>query len=111
MDADCGDLAHGGEDGVGELGSAGGTADVAGKRLAFGVDGFERLLNLVCRGLFVEVVQHQDGGLQQGGRVGEVLAGNVGRGAVDGLEDGAFDARGSLRAQGRGRRQRPRKDR
>src|ERR1035438_1810006 len=38
------------------------------------------------------MTQHKHGGLQQGGGVGDVLAGDVGGGAVDGFEDGAFDA-------------------
>ena len=38
------------------------------------------------------VLQHHDGRQEQGSGVGEALAGNVGGGAVDGLEDGALVA-------------------
>lgn len=43
-------------------------------------------------GLVVEthVLQHHDGGKEQGGGVGKTLAGDVGSGTVDGLEDGAL---------------------
>ena len=47
---------------------------------------------LDATGVVVEthVLQHHDGGQEQSGRVGKTLAGNVGGGAVDGLEDGAL---------------------
>src|SRR6185437_3400298 len=41
---------------------------------------------------FVDVAQHENGGLQQGRGVSDVFAGNVGGGAVDGLEDGGVGA-------------------
>src|SRR4051812_28052241 len=85
-------LSHGSEDGVGELGGAAGAADIAGKALALGVDGFESFLYFVGRGFFVEMAQHQNGGLEQGCRIGYVLAGDVGGGAVHGFEDGAVVA-------------------
>ena len=38
------------------------------------------------------MAEHEHGGLQQRGGVGDVFAGDVGGGAVDGFEDGALDA-------------------
>ena len=82
-------LRHGCQHGVGELGGSGRAAYVAGAGLALGIKRFEGLLHPVGRGLFVEVAQHEDGGLQEDRGVGHMLAGNVGGGA---LEDGALEA-------------------
>src|SRR5579875_472961 len=74
-----------GDDGLTEGLRAGAAAYIAGEGLAFGVDLLEGGLDLSGRCRFIQVVQHQDGGLEQGGGVGFVLAGDVRGGAVDGF--------------------------
>jgi len=61
----------------------------AGDGFALGVDGFKSCLHLVSRGHSSDDGA-SDGRLQQGGGIGDVFAGDVGRRAVDGFEDGAL---------------------
>lgn len=65
-------------------------AKIAGKVLALGEGVEDGLLDAV--GVLVErhVPQHHDGRKKESGGVSEALAGNVGGGTVDGLEDGAL---------------------
>lgn len=65
-------------------------AEITGESLALGEGVKDGLLDAV--GVLVEahVTKHHDGREQEGGGVGEALAGNVGGGTVDGLEDGAL---------------------
>src|SRR6266568_167901 len=86
----CRDLSHRRQNGVGKLCRSCATADIAGEGFALGVDGFESFLNLDGGSFLVEVVQHEDGRLHQGGGVGYVLAGDVGGRSVNGFEDGAL---------------------
>lgn len=67
-------------------------AKVTGERLALGKGGEGGLLDPVGVLGQVHVPQHHHGAEEEGGGVGEALAGNVGGGAVDGLEDGALVA-------------------
>lgn len=78
------------DDGVGVLGSLGLAAEIAGQSLALGHGVEDGLLDE--SGLVGEthVTQHHDGAEEESGGVGQALAGNVGGGAVDGLEDGAL---------------------
>lgn len=78
------------DDGLGVLVGLGLAAKVAGQGLALGEgikDG-----GLDAGGVLGEthVSQHHDGAEEEGGGVGQALAGNVGGGTVDGLEDGAL---------------------
>lgn len=81
-----------GDDGGGVLVGLGLAAQVAGQGLALGEGGEGGLLDAVGVVAEAHVTQHHHGGEQQGGGVGEALAGDVGGGAVDGLEDGALVA-------------------
>ena len=62
-------------------------ADVGCEVLAFGVDGFDGLLETAGGGMLADVVKHHDGAEHEGGGVGESFAGYVWGGAVDALED------------------------
>lgn len=57
--------------------------------LALGQDLEDGLLNVAGLGGEAHVSQHHDGAEKKRGGVGELLAGNVGGGTVDSLEDGA----------------------
>merc|ERR1712230_358969 len=80
------------DDSVGVLVSLGLATQVARDGLALGQGLEDGALDLV--GVLVEthVLQHHDGREEQGSWVGQALAGDVGRGAVHGLEDGALVA-------------------
>lgn len=80
------------DDGAGVLVRLGLTAEVAREGLALG-EGIEDG-RLDAGGVLVQahVSEHHDGAEEEGGGVGEALAGNVRGGAVDGLEDGALIA-------------------
>jgi hypothetical protein len=58
--------------------------------LALGKNVKDGLLDSVGLGVETHVLQHHDGGEEESGGVGKALAGNVGSGTVDGLEDGAL---------------------
>ena len=49
---------------VGKLAGTGRPTNVAGQRLALGVNGLQRLLQPVGGGHFVQMAKHEDGGLQ-----------------------------------------------
>ena len=69
-------------DGLGELGALGVAAQVTGADA--GADGVEAgALDAVGMLHQVQVAQHHNGGQQQGGGVGQILAGNVRGGTVD----------------------------
>lgn len=76
--------------GTGVLVSLGLAAQVTSQGLALGKSVEDGLLN--ASGVLVEahVSQHHDGAEQQGSGVGKSLAGNIGSGTVDSLEDGAL---------------------
>lgn len=80
------------DDGGSVLVGLGLATQVAGEGLALGKGVEDGLLDSV--GVLVEahVPQHHDGAEEQRSGVGEALAGNVGGGAVDSLEDGALVA-------------------
>src|SRR5579875_2656795 len=65
---------EGGDDRFAEGLGAGVTADVAGEGPAFGVDLLECGLDLLGSRGFVDVVEHEDGGLKEGSGIGLVLA-------------------------------------
>lgn len=65
-------------------------AEITSQGLALGEGVEDGLLDLVGLGVESHVAQHHDGAEEEGGRVGEGLAGNVGSGTVDSLEDGAL---------------------
>lgn len=67
-------------------------AEIAGEGLALGEGVEGGLLDPVGVLVQVHVPQHHQGAEEQGGGVGQGLAGNVGGRAVDGLEDGALVA-------------------
>ena len=48
---------------LGKLTRAGGAADIAGQRFARGVDGLDRVLDVVGERVLVQVAEHQDGRL------------------------------------------------
>lgn len=77
-------------DGTSILVGLGLAAEITGQGLALGQSVKDGLFNLVGVVVEAHVAQHHDGAEQQGGGVGEALAGNVGGGTVDGLEDGAL---------------------
>src|SRR3984957_14570969 len=79
-------------DGVGEIGGAGFAADVAGGVFGFGVDLVYGLLDAEGGAAFAQVLEHHDGTEEQGSGISEAFAGDVGCGAVDGLEHGAVVA-------------------
>ena len=69
-------------DGLGELGALGVAAQVTGADA--GADGVEAgALDAVGMLHQVQVAQHHNGGQQQGGGVGQILAGDVRGGTVD----------------------------
>src|ERR1044072_4740847 len=76
-------------DGLRELVCAGGAADIARAHLPVGVDLEHGLLYPFGGVALAEVAEHEDAGLEQRGRVGDTLTGDVWGGAVDGLEDRA----------------------
>lgn len=78
------------DDGVGVLGSLGLAAKITSEGLALGEGVEDGLLD--TGGLLGEthVAQHHDGAKKESGRVGKTLAGNIGGGTVDSLEDGAL---------------------
>src|SRR5690242_16254244 len=80
------------DDGVSEFGGAGLAADVAGKFFAMAVDALEGVTDLVGGFVLAEVAQHEQAGADDGSGVGDVLAGDVGRGPVDGFKNGAVVA-------------------
>jgi hypothetical protein len=63
---------------------------VTGKGLALSQGVENGLLDATSVVVKTHVLQHHDGGQKQSGGVSETLAGNVGGGTVDGLEDGAL---------------------
>ena len=87
-----GDWRERADDGVGEFVGAGFAADVAGGVLGFGVDLVEGVLDAERGAAFAEVLEHHDGAEQQGSGIGHAFAGDVGCGAVDGLEHRAVVA-------------------
>ena len=78
------DVAH---YGFGELGGSGVAADVAGDMYALCVHAGDGAFETLGGIAFADVSQHQHGGLHQRCRIGQALAGDIGRGAVDGLKD------------------------
>src|SRR5271165_6041117 len=76
--------------GVGEFAGAGGPADVARQMFLLGINLLDCSTDVVGGVLLAEVTKHQDAGAQHGGWVGDVLTGDVGRGAVHGFENGAL---------------------
>ena len=59
---------------------------------AFGVDRVDGAFEARGGLALAEVRQHQHGRLHQRGGIGQALAGDIGRGAVDGFEDGVVVA-------------------
>jgi hypothetical protein len=66
------------------------STQVTSQGLALGQSIEGSLLNAVCELVELHVSQHHDRAKEQRGRVGKGLAGNVGSGSVDSLEDGAL---------------------
>ena len=83
---------QGGDDGVGKLLGGGSAADVPGDVLAVAVDFVERGFDAVGGGALAEIVEHHNGAEEQGSRVSEAFAGNVGGGAVNSFKHGGFVA-------------------
>ena len=81
-----------GDEGVGEFGGGGFAADVLGGVFLFAVDGFQGGFDAASGGAFAEMIEHHDAAHQEGGGIGEALAGDVGRGAVDGFKHGGIVA-------------------
>ena len=81
-----------GDDGPSEFGRLGLAAQITSEGLALGESVEDGRLDAVGVVGQAHVPQHHDGAEKQGGGVGEALAGDVGGGAVDGLEDGALVA-------------------
>lgn len=67
-------------------------AKITSEHLALSKGIEDSLLNSVCVLVEAHVAQHHDGAEQQGGGVGQGFSGNVRRGSVNGLEDGALIA-------------------
>lgn len=88
-----------GNDGVGELGVGGATAEIASQDLAVSNDLQGSLLDLVGKVVKVHVSQHEDRGEQESSGVSLVLASNIGSGTVDGLEDGGIATNVTGRSQ------------
>src|SRR5580704_8517756 len=85
-------LGEGGSDGVGELFGGSFAAEVAGNVLAFAVDLPKGVVDADGGGAFADVVEHEDGAHEESGGIGDAFSGDVGGGAVNGFEDGAFVA-------------------
>src|SRR6185295_19031886 len=62
--------------------------DVAGSDLAFGEDRADCVLDAIGRCLFSEIAQHQYSTENYGGGISDSFTGDVGGGAVHGLENG-----------------------
>ena len=90
-----GDTLH---DGLGEITGGRGAAQVAGADIVLVQYGIDRLPQVPCLVDEADVVQHQAGGEQQRGRVGEALARDIRRRAVHRFEDGGFLADVGTRA-------------
>ena len=65
-------------------------AEITSESLAFGEGVKDGLLDAIGVVVEAHMTEHHDGGEEESSRVGEALAGNVGGGTVDGLEDGAL---------------------
>src|SRR3984957_16350707 len=79
-----------GQDACGKGFGATVSAHIAGECLLLDINLLERSMHSIRGANLAKVAQHQDGGLQQRGWVRDVLARNVGRRAVDRLEDRAL---------------------
>jgi hypothetical protein len=77
---------------VGEFRGAGGAAYVPREFAAVAVDLVNRVADLHRSLIFTKVTQHEQGRSQHGSGIGDIFPGDVGRGAVDGFEDGALVA-------------------
>ena len=88
-----------GDDGLGEILGRRLAAQVARQRLSFRQSIKGRTLDTVGVLVQAHVAQHHQRRQEQSGGVGEALAGDVGGGAVDGLEDGALVADVARRRQ------------
>ena len=78
-------------DGVGELRGPGFSAYIASEFVLGAIDLFQTIVNLVGGVVFAEMAQHQLGGADDRGRVGQIFAGDVRRRSVHRFEDGAAD--------------------
>ena len=92
---------------VGELAGAGGPAEVGRRRLALGDDAPDRALDALTHLGVAQVPEHQCARQDERRRVGLVLAGVLGRRAVDRLEYGAVLADVRARRDARGHRRGP----
>lgn len=68
---------------VGVLGALGLASQITGQELGLLDDGKAGSLDLVSMSVQLQMSQHHDGGQQQSGRIGQILAGDIGSGSVD----------------------------
>jgi len=78
------------DDGVGELGVGGATAEITSQDLAVSNDLEGGLLDLVSELVQAHMTEHENRGEEEGSGVGLVLASDIGSGTVDSLEDGGI---------------------
>src|SRR5260370_6918611 len=79
-------LLEGANHSIGEFLGASFATDVPGRVFCLAVDTFEGFLDELPGGPFVEAVKHQNAAHQQGRRISESLARDIGSGAMHGLE-------------------------